>query len=637
MGTRKLLLGAVALTLIAPTLGGCDLARNQLKPDRSGNLEMQDYRDALAERQPELDVSGFESGASGAPEFKPYVANNLEQVKPMPLVSISVNQTVPLRDVLFELADQADYDLELDPNIRGSIIYTARERPFDMVIDRISDIAGLRYKFEDDVLRVELDQPYNKTYKIDYLNYVRANKSAISNNISVVSGSEADTGSNFKTEASSESDFWGELEANLGQILGNAQNRSMRTLRDPRVTAAAQNPDVVPVAPTQGENGVQVSAPDVVLNVDSLPVDEMDDPQMSGGSNRQEGNGFSFAVNRQAGLVTIFGNQKAHKEISEYLTELKRSTTAQVLIEAKIIEVQLFDQFSAGVDWQALSLLSGEGVLQFGSAAGVDSGISTLGTRVPPLGTNALEGILANNTATRPSNSLGDGNFVVGFLGNDVQAMVQALQSFGTTKALASPRLTVLNNQSAVLNVATNVVYFEIEVDVQSATRDQPRSVEVDSDIKNVPEGVLVNVQPSIDLENQTITMALRPTITRVTQRVPDPGVAVVAEEAGIALDNGIPELSVQEIDSVIQLRSGQPIVMGGLLEDRAVTTEGAVPVLGEMPLFGAAFRNQQDQIMKTELVILLKATIIDPTETIHNTDKDLYRQFSGDRRPFNL
>ena len=123
------LLGAVALTLIAPTLGGCDLARNQLKPDRSGNLEMQDYRDALAERQPELDVSGFESGASGAPEFKPYVANNLEQVKPMPLVSISVNQTVPLRDVLFELADQADYDLELDPNIRGSIIYTARERP----------------------------------------------------------------------------------------------------------------------------------------------------------------------------------------------------------------------------------------------------------------------------------------------------------------------------------------------------------------------------------------------------------------------------------------------------------------------------------------------------------------------------
>lgn len=625
MRTRKFIIGTAVLVSSVALLGGCDLAKNQLKPDRSGGLEMQDYRDALSPRQPEVDMSNFSDTSSDIPDFKPYVANNLDQTKPMPLVSLQVNQNVPLRDVLYELAKQADYDIELDPNIRGGIIYTARDRPFDMVIERISDIAGLRYKFEDDILRVELDRPYNKTYKIDFLNYIRQNASSISNNISVVSGEEADTGSNFSSTSNSESDFWGELEANLTQILGNAQNRSLRTNRDTRITAAEQNPNVQAVAPTQDENGnTVVQAPDVSLNVGSLPVDDMADAGAAA-----DNSGFSFAVNRQGGLLTVFGSEKAHKEVHEYLRELKRQSTAQVLIEAKILEVQLFDEYAAGVDWKAMNLMSGKGVLEFGSVAGLDSTAASLGTRLA--GSNS-------NIVSRPTTNFdSSGNFVVGFLGNDVQALVQALQGFGTTKALASPRLTVLNNQAAVLNVATNVVYFELDVNVQSATADEPRSVEIDSDIKNVPEGVIVNVLPSIDLENQTITMALRPTVTRVTQRISDPGVAVVAAEAGIALDSGIPELSVQEIDSVIQLRSGQPIVMGGLLEDRAVATEGGVPVLSELPLLGQAFRTQDDQIVKTELVILLKATIIDPSDTIHATDKDLYRQFSGDRRPFNL
>lgn len=595
------------LALSMSLLSSCDLARNTLKPDRSGNMEVQDYRDALAPRQ--LNADDVDQARSGAniPEFKPYVASNLEQTKPMPLVSISVNQTIPVRDVLFELAQQAEYDLELDPNIRGSIIYTARERPFDQVIERISDIAGLRYKFEDDVLRVELDEPYNKTYKIDYLNFVRSNESSISNNISVVSGEGADTGSRFGSSSESEADFWGELEANLTQILGNATNRSLRTSRDPRITAVEQNPEVAAVSPQQGDNGVQVQAPEAVLRVDSLPVDDMEESRNSRGNNAEEQR-FSFAVNRQAGLISVFGNEKAQNEVREYLKLLKVATTSQVLIEAKIFEVSLSDEFASGIDWQALNTNNGgRGILQFDTV--------------------------------RPTTTLDAlNNFVVGYVGPDFSALVEALQAFGSTKALASPRLTVLNNQSAVLNVATNVVYFEIDIDTTDGTDSNPPTTEIDTDIKNVPEGVLVNVQPSIDLENGTITMALRPTVTRIVQRVPDPGVAFVAQQSNITIESGIPELNVQEIDSVIQMRSGQPIVMGGLLQDRTDISEGAVPVLGELPIFGSAFRNHDDTITKTELVIMLKATIIDQNgQTIHATDKDLYRQFSGDRRPFKL
>ena len=120
-----------------------------------------------------------------------------------------------------------------------------------------------------------------------------------------------------------------------------------------------------------------------------------------------------------------------------------------------------------------------------------------------------------------------------------------------------------------------------------------------------------------------------------------DPAVAFVVGTCGAAcsgITSTVPELNVQEIDSVIKVRSGQPVVMGGLLQDRASVSEDGVPVLSETPVVGSLFRNHDDLIEKTELVIFLKATILDtPGASIHNTDLDLYRRFSGDRRPFKL
>jgi MSHA biogenesis protein MshL len=129
--------------------------------------------------------------------------------------------------------------------------------------------------------------------------------------------------------------------------------------------------------------------------------------------------------------------------------------------------------------------------------------------------------------------------------------------------------------------------------------------------------------------------MSLRPTITRITQRVPDPAVQFL-NVAGV--ESLIPEVNVQEIDSVIKMRSGQPIVMGGLLQDRSTVVSEGVPGLMEIPMVGGLFRSNNNLIRKTELVILLKATILDGDDGgISNSDKDLYRRFSEDRRPFKL
>ncbi len=606
---KKLFLVCGLTILSLPALSSCELTQNYLKHDRENNFEPQDYRDALAPRQAEVDKT---SGGK-IPTLQPYVAQPDLNYKPMPLVSIAVNQTIPLRDVIYELTEQAGFDAEIDPRIRGSIIFSAKNRPLDMVIDHIAEIAGLRYKFQDDVLRVELDTPYHETYKINYLALTRTNTSSINNDISVVTGEGSDTGSSFTAENESVLDFWLELETNLTQIIqSNRDTNRLATERDPNVTVAESNP--APVTPLAiDENGnisetgpnVQVQAPEAVLNVNSIPLE---DEQNNSGEDPFEAR---FSLNRQAGLIAVFAPERLQTKVSEYLNEVKKSVTSQVLIEAKVLEVTLNDEYSVGIDWNKLD------VDLFGGTAGIGFGT----------GSGGLVRALVDSEG---SGSTADGR--LSFSRAGFSAAVDALARFGTVQALASPRLTVLNNQSAALNVAQNVVYFEVDAEV--TTGDAGAAVSsIDTEARTVPEGVLINVQPAIDLDLRRVSMAIRPTITTITSFTNDPNPALA--DAGVV--SPVPNVNVQEFDSIIQMNSGQAVVLGGLIQDSVESSRNAVPILGEAPIFGGLFRNQVDQVRKTELVVFLKATIVEGGDSVHDTDRDLYRTFSSDRRPFKL
>lgn len=682
----------VALGVFLPA-AGCDLANNHTKIDRSTNSEFQDFRDALAPRE-----DGFGDGAAATdiPDLQPYVSDEVEKLPPMPLVSISINQSIPLREALFELAKQADYDIELDPRISGSIIFTARNKPLDVVIDRICEVSGLRYKFDDSTLRIELDTPYSKNYKIDYLSFVRTNSSSMKTDVSVASGGESGGvggGSNFSVDTKGEADFWKELDANLKQILeSNATGSYLKTSQDPQIslsTPAANpvNPPVPPIdaaalqdgsaaasvspkagtetfvsspvsipsetgnagsaqapatnsqpaatsgqapaapsvpAPTQASSDpaasasatpsptgdsadaavAPVSAPPT-LRVESLPTN------LSGGeSSNQNEVTFQpkYSINKQAGVVSVYANERLHKKIQEYMDVLKRSTTSQVLIEAKVLEVSLSDEFAAGIDWGVVDQM---GDFDIGA------------------------------TFTKPSFSPSSANgLAIGAVGSDISAVVDLLSRFGTVHALASPRLTVLNNQAAVLNVAKNQVYFELDVesDTTSDGSNTSTNTTVNSDIKTVPEGVLINVMPSINLDSRSVAMQVRPTVTKISDYVSDPGVAYVAQSNSIDIESLIPVVNVQEVDSVLDMKSGQIMVMGGLLQDSSVSSQEGVPVASELPVVGGLFRNQGDKVSKTELVIFMKATILDnASDSIHQTDRELYKIFGQDRRPEKL
>lgn len=717
-----------ALTVFLP-MTACDLSKNFTKIDRSTNSEVQDYRDALAPR--ELETSAAKGGDSATPELAPYVVENSDSLKSMPLVSLSINQSIPLREAIFELAKQANFDVELDPRISGSIIFTTRNKPFDEVIDRVCEISGLRYKFDGGTLRVELDTPYSKNYKIDYLNFVRKNDSGIKTDVSISSsgGASSDGGSKFSIDNKSESDFWAELDVNIKQILtSNATPNYMKTNEDPQIalTAAAPvsstgavAPPVPPISaaalsatapqaggddyvsapqlvtqqtmvasPTSTDSAVPVPsdaglataatststsgtsttatstsatsstavsaastaattstststsaqagttkaadastvvsppssgektetpapksiaaqpatpAQQPVLKVESLPTSPVSG---SSGANAVQ---FTpaYSINKQAGIISVYANQRMQKQVESYLTALRRSVTSQVLIEAKVLEVSLSDEFSAGINW---SLLDHVG----------DFRLTSMGFEAPSLSPAA--------TST---------GFKFGFAGNDISSFVSALSRFGTVHALASPRLAVLNNQAAILNVAKNQVYFEIKVTTTPATAVglQP-TVTYESTAKTVPEGIIINVMPSIDLSKRMVSMQVRPTITKIDHYVSDPSISL---NKG-TVESKIPVMNVQETDSVLNLKDKQMMVMGGLLQDSTISQQEGIPVASEVPVFGGLFRNQGDKVEKKELVVFIKATILDDaSESVYQADKDLYRVFGQDRRPSKL
>lgn len=679
---KKSLLATICLSVL--TISACQLTENTLKADRSTHQEVQDYRDMLAPREAPL-----ESKNSSVPDLQPYITDNSQSLKPMPLVSVAINQSIPLRDAIFELSKQADYDIQLDPRIRGSIIYTARNKPFDTVISQISEIAGLRYKFEDDTLKIELDTPYTKNYKVEYLAFTRESKSSIDTSTKVESGGGSGggstSGSSFGISSEAKTDFWGELDRNVKQILeANSQLNFLITAEDPQVSVQAAEPPVPPVEenllndaqPQAGEErssyvsnysagqlvpqvplnssapqtpgdvptGSAVSPttsppddqsatvasqpvipnvvrannqptqvtpvqPQVSLNVNSLPP--AGDAGASGSGQLEPNATYqpSYSLNKQAGLISVYATQRAHDQVDSYLDLMRRAVTSQVLIEAKVLEVELNDEFAYGINWEAFTDDNTFGV-----------------------GLDIVRGAFEEVEASAFTISEGQG---------ELETLLTAMQRFGTVHALASPRLTVLNNQSAVLNVARNQVYFEIDADQERDGDTDSTILTVDSTIKNVPEGVLINVMPSIDLDRNTVSMQVRPTISRIVDYVNDPAVALTLATSGnsdLGIESQVPIVSTKELDTVVTMDSGKTLVMGGLLEDRTESTQRAVPVLGEIPLLGAAFRGQNDAIHKSEVVILLKSTIITSGEqSVHNTDRELYRVYSQDRRPFKL
>jgi MSHA type pilus biogenesis protein MshL len=492
------------------------------------------------------------------PYYPPKLAEKIPQ-EMQTLVSLSVTDKLSLNDVFMELARQAKINISLSPKVQGGVFFQAHKQPAIDVIEEICHMGSLRYSVQNKTVRIEPDEPYMKTYNLQFLSLTREKKNRISMTTDVFTAIEGsvrdfDNGSSTLLTGDSKINFWDELGENLGHILN--------------------------------------------------PHDDED--------------GGSYTVHQQAGIVTITGKQSQHKQVQQYIKDLLYSSQLQVVIEAKIVEVNLNDEFKSGINWQSLK---GDFVVQaaLGEIAPVGR-LDKAGALVKQAGAAAFD------KAARPLRDV----FTIGGRGETLTALASVLSKFGTVRTLSSPRVTVLNNQTSVLKVATNRVFFKLNYYRDIPTDDHPASERASSQIQTVPIGLVMVVQPCIDVETGRITMTLRPTISRIIGEKEDPAVAILSNNAQ---KSTVPEVQVRELDSVLQINTGDTIVMGGLMEDRSDDEHSGVPGLKDLPLMGQLFGGRGQSRQVSELVIFLRATV-QQIPQIDQADQRVYEKFTRDPRP---
>ncbi|MBP9753078.1 MAG: hypothetical protein KBD31_04655 [Proteobacteria bacterium] len=446
-------------------------------------------------------------------------------------VSISINEKTPLKQVLIALSEQAGINLQMDPLIEGSIVYTAQKSPFYKVIQNICDMTNLRLIMDKNSIRIEPDKPYSKNYNLQFLNIERNSNNRISIATDVFSTMNtsmktetSDNSSNSEVKMLGKNTFWQEVEDNIKTIL-QAHDQTAH-----------------------------------------------------------------YAIHKQAGLIAIHATQKQHDLINEYIQLLKRVSSRQVLIEAKIIEIQLKDNYKSGINWQHVQ----------NSGFYLNANFNQL---------SSASSFLNKSFQDAQSINIGrSGTF---------SAILGILEEFGISKTLSSPRLTVMNNQIAVLKVAQNSVYFKLNYDKQiTSGANNLQNLSLSSDVQTVPIGLVMSVQPSIDEESGDIILCLRPTISKLSTSVQDPAVNIAFAQSNnpqqTSTPSNVPVVDVKEIDSVLRVKSGEIAILGGLMEVRSTSDKAGLPGFGDVPFIKDMFSGQAESDQVIEQVILLKATIVD-------------------------
>lgn len=544
----------VALALVAALLAAC----GSVAP-----VKMSDTHIQAEDSQP--------SGGT----IPPTVLNAPVLPAPKPTVrpetySVVVNN-VAVQELLFALARDAKINVDVHPGVTGSVTLNAIDQTLPQLLTRISRQIDMRYEVDGPNLTVMRDTPYLRTYRVDYINMIRSSTSKLGVSSQVTAGASSGgsggvgtilNNSSSSVDNTSSNDFWKTLIANIKDLL-----RETDKLVPTSGSAPAR-------APTQAQT--PASPAPGTPPVSGLPQGNAAPPATAQAMEFREA--ASVIANPEAGILSIRATSRQHERIQEFLDQVMTNVSRQVMIEATVAEVQLNNQYQRGIDWSKLR--TGSAGFQFQQISG--------GT---PAGVN--------------SNA-----FVVGYAAGNLNFSValKLLESFGEVKVLSSPKISVLNNQSAVLKVVDNLVFFTIKAD--TVTSQTTSLTTFTSTLNSVPVGFVMTVIPQIS-ESDTVLLNLRPTISRKIGDVADPNPSLAA--AGVA--SLVPVIQTREMDSMMRVQSGQVAVLGGLIQDQATNTEDGIPGVNRIPNFGDLFRQRKDTNTKTELVIFLRPVVIrDPS-----------------------
>lgn len=447
-------------------------------------------------------------------------------------ITISANN-VPAAEFFAQIMNQTNSSVVVHPEVSGNITLNLSNVTADEVFDSVYRMYGYRTEKKNGIYYVYPAGVHTEIINVNYLAMVRESDTKLSIVNNTVSNKSSDSSSSSGSDSSSSSS-----DDSSGSRSGQSGTK----------------------VDTTSKSDFWVELQDVLSNIVGT------------------GEGRLVKVNPQASAVTVRGMPEDIQNVRNYLESIENTLHRQVVIEAKIMEVTLSENYAQGIDWTALTGHE----FTFGNARDFSGGVS-----------DSIIGVIGGGGAFTATNK-------------HFNALVQFLKTQGDVSTLSSPRITTLNNQKAVMKVG-NDSYFLTDISVDTSTSTTSSSNFITSDVEFQPffDGVALDVLPQIN-ENNEVLLHIHPSVIDVKEDTKTVNLGENMMELPLASSE------VRETDTIVKVKSGDIILIGGLMRTEKMDLESRVPLLGDIPWLGELFTNRNHITNKKELVILLKPTVVD-------------------------
>lgn len=470
-----------------------------------------------------------------------------------PRFDLSVNNA-PAAQVFLQLGVNTPYNLLVSPEITGNVTLSLKQTTVPEALETLRELFGYDFRMASgNRVFVYPNTVQTRLFKINYLPGRRQGASDLR-----VSSSSI-----------------GQVSGGAGTTTGTGSTSSNPAGSGATVTRAQDTSSVRMTSDTDFWREVQEALNNLV----------------------GKESGRNVTLNPGAGVIVVRATPAELRQVADYLRAIQLTIERQVMLEAKIVEVKLSKGSETGVNWTAFR--------------GINSGSAKVGgIGMAPGVTLSNNGVLQDaNITVAPgvaaaAEALGKGFYGLAFQSANFAALLSFLETQGDVKVLSSPRIATLNNQKAVLKVGSDELFVTGVSTTQTSTGTTTTSSPTLS-LQPFFSGISLDVTPQID-DNGTVMLHVHPAISSVAEKEK---VIDLGEMGSYRLP--LAASSINETDSIVRVRDGQIVAIGGLMQQNSINDRSGVPGLSSIPGVGALFRYQANSQTKHELVILIKPTVI--------------------------
>ncbi len=500
-----------------------------------------------------------------------------------PRFDLNVN-TAPANQVFMALVSGTRYSMLVHPDIKENISLNLKDVTMTEALEAIRELYGYEYKIQGMRIYVQPVTVQTRLFQVNYL----AGRRVGSADMRVSSGS---------------------IQPSTGGAAGTpATTATTTSAAAPTATAARSDSSRIT---TTSDNDFWTDVGNAIRTI--IGSDS----------------GANVVVNAQAGVILVRALPADLRAVDQYLKAMSLVVERQVMLEAKIIEVTLSDQFSTGVNWAAFKGNFAGGVLQPGTTLGNSGTLSAFTARAPdgtPLSNSAVAALTGSVAGLAAGANVPASVFGLAFQSSTFASLLTFLESQGTVHVLSSPRIATLNNQKAVIKVGTDE-FFVTNISTTTTTSGTGNTISPTITVQPFFSGIALDVTPQISDDDQ-ITLHVHPSVSLVTDKTKTLNLGTLG-----TITLPLASSNINESDTIVRVQDGTIAAIGGLMKQSQASGDSGLPGTRNS-IFSSAFGSRSQQLTKSELVILLKTTIIKGDALWQQQAQEVNERMQNLRRP---